>query len=54
MKLRHIFILYCLIFGLLCPVFAKPLSLRRFWASVCSTSLVGSWVSLALYPTECA
>ena len=47
MKLRHIFILYCLIFELLCPVFAKPLSSDKI---VFSSNRDGNWEIYMMNP----
>lgn len=47
MKLRHIFILCCLIFGLLCPVFAKPLSSEKI---VFSSNRDGNWEIYIMNP----
>ena len=47
MKLRHIFILYCLIFGLLCSVSAKPLSIEKI---VFSSNRDGNWEIYIMNP----
>ena len=47
MKLRHIFILYCLIFGMLCPVSAKPLSSEKI---VFSSNRDGNWEIYIMNP----
>ncbi|MDE0011954.1 MAG: hypothetical protein OXU36_12445 [Candidatus Poribacteria bacterium] len=47
MKLRHISIRCCLIFGLLCPVFAKPLSSEKI---VFSSDRDGNWEIYLMNP----
>ena len=47
MKLRHISIRCCLIFGLLCPVFAKPLSSEKI---VFSSNRDGNWEIYIMNP----
>ena len=47
MKLQHIFILYCLIFGLLCPVSAKSLSSEKI---VFSSNRDGNWEIYIMNP----